>query len=245
MKKLSSPLLAFLFTFTLTVQAKDAGDASMGMGSATNIAPYFDPASVDLKALLPDPPADGSPTTLKEIELILQKQAARTPAEVARAREEVHLNVWLFENVLGSWFTKKNLPATAALFAHVDATEHPVIDSAKKFWDRPRPLLQDKRIHPPIDLPKNASYPSGHSTVGDLDALILAELAPDLKDALVARGLQIGDDRVIAGVHFPSDVAAGHTLANALFARLMASAEFQGDLAKAKAEVAAARAKGK
>ena len=231
MKKLPYPLLALLLGFTLAVQAKD---------TATTVL-YFDPASVDLKALLPDPPADGSATTQKEIDLILQKQAARTPEEVVRIKQEVHLNVSLFKNVLGSWFTEKNLPATTALFKNVDAVVHPVVESAKKDWGRPRPPLQDKRIHPPIDLPKNTSYPSGHSTVGDLDALILAELAPDLKEAIMARGLQIGDDRIIGGVHFPSDVEAGHTLARDLFAKLMASAAFQADLAKAKEEVAAAR----
>ncbi len=232
MKKLPYPLLAFLFALTLTVQARD---------TATTV-PYFDPATVDVKALLHDPPADGSPTTLKEIDLILEKQKARTPEEVARIKEEAqHLNVWLFRNVLGPWFTEKNLPVTSALLKRVDDTEYPVIVSAKKYWNRPRPYLQDKRIHPPIDLPKNASYPSGHSTFGDLNALVLAELAPDLKDAILARGLQIGDDRVIGGVHFPSDVNAGHTLARDLFTKLMASPEFQADLAKAKVEVAAAR----
>jgi hypothetical protein len=241
MKKFPYPLLAFLFVLTLAVQAKDTSDASVA--AVTGSAPYFDPATVDLKALLPDPPANGSPTTLKEIDLILQKQAARTPEEVARIKREVHLNVWLFDTVLGPWFTKKNLPITAALFGRVDATEHPIIDSAKKDWNRPRPFLQEKRIHPPIDLPKNASYPSGHSTVGDLDALILAELAPDLKDAILARGLQIGDDRVIAGVHFPSDVDAGRTLAHDLFDKFMAIPAFQADLAQAKAEIAAVRAK--
>ena len=68
-----------------------------------------------------------------------------------------------------------------------------------------------------------------------------AQLAPDLKAAILARGLQIGDDRVIGGVHFPSDVDAGRTLAHDLFTRLMASPAFQADLAHAKAEVAAAR----
>lgn len=234
MKMLSYPLLAFLFAFTLTVQAKDGATA----------VPYFDPATVDLKTLLPDPPADNSDTTRKEIELVLQKQTSRTPQEVVRIKQEVHLKVWLFQDALGSWFTEKNLPATAALFQRVDATEHPIIESAKKDWNRPRPFLQDSRIHPPIDLPKNASYPSGHSTVGNLFALILAEIAPDLKDTIQARGLQIGDDRIIAGVHFPSDVDAGHTLARDLFAKFVANPEFQADLAKAKAEVAAARAKG-
>lgn len=239
MKKLPFPLLALLLLLPLAAQALDTGDASVAQVKAT---PYFDPALIDLKALLPDPPADGSPTTLGEIDLILKKQAARTPQEVARIKREVHLNVYLFDTVLGPWFTAKNVPLTAALFQRVDATEHPVIDSAKKFWNRPRPFLQDKRVKPPIDLPKNASYPSGHSTVGELDALVLAELVPDLKEAVLARGAQIGEDRIIAGVHFPSDVEAGHTLAQDIFTKLMASPEFQADLAKAKAEIAAQRA---
>jgi acid phosphatase (class A) len=233
MKKFPFPLLAFLFALTLTVQARDAA----------TVAPYFDPATVDFKALLPGPPANDSSTTMLEIDLILQKQATWTLEEKARIKREVHLNVYLFDTVFGPWFTEKNLHATAALFQKVDDNVGPVIDSAKNYWNRPRPFLQDKRIHAPIDLPKNASYPSGHSTIGNLDAMILVVLAPDLKDRLLARGRQIGDDRIIAGVHFPSDVAAGRTLAQALFGKLTASPAFQADLAKAKAEVAAARSK--
>jgi acid phosphatase (class A) len=244
MKKLSYPLLAFLLVFSLSVQARDA----------TPVSRYFDPATVDFKDLLPDPPANHSSTTKQEIDLILQKQTTWTYAERKRIRREVNLNVYLFDTVLGSWFAADNVPATAALFQKVDDTVRPVIDSAKKYWHRPRPFLLDSRIHPPIaiidddvqppfDLSKSPAYPSGHSTVGDLDGLILAELAPDLKDALLARGEQIGDDRVIAGVHYPSDVKAGHTLAHALFRKLMARAAFQADLAKAKAEIAAERAK--
>jgi acid phosphatase (class A) len=242
MKKLPFPLLALLLVLPLTTPAKDTVDASML--APTKAAPYFDPGTMDLKALLPDPPADGSPITLGEIDLILKKQAARTPDDVTRIKRETHLNVYLFDTVLGSWFTEKNVPVTAALFARVGATETPVVLSAKKYWHRQRPPLQDKRVHPPIDLPKNDSYPSGHSTVGNLDALILAELAPDLKDAILARGQQIGEDRIIAGVHFPSDVAAGHTLAQDVFAKLMASPDFQSDLAKAKAEIATQRGGG-
>jgi len=231
MKRAYYPLLAFLLAFTLTAPAKDAAKV------------YFEPATVDYKTLLPDPPAVGSPAALQEIDLILQKQAACTPEELVRIKREVHLNVYLFDNVLGPWFTAKNLPRTAALFHSVDATEWPIVEAAKKYWSRPRPPMQDKRVHPPIDLPGNASYPSGHSTLSTLDALILVELAPDLKDAILARGRQIGDDRVIAGVHFPSDVEAGRTLAQDLFAKFMASPAFQADLALAKAEVASARAK--
>jgi len=73
--------------------------------------------------------------------------------------------------------------------------------------------------------------------------LMMAELAPDLKDPILARGRQIGYDRALAGVHYPTDVVAGRKLARDLFAKFMASPAFQADLAKAKAEIAAARPK--
>jgi acid phosphatase (class A) len=250
MKKFPYPLFALLLLSTLPVLAKDTSGASMSQPSAKAV-PYFAPASFDLKtieALLPDPPANSSATTKSELDLIVQKQDVLSLADVARIKnEQEHLNVYLFATVLGPWFTEKNLPVTDALFHRIGATVHPVVDLAKNHWKRARPFQQDKRIQPPLtkqelaDLSKNPSYPSGHSTAGNLDALVLAELAPDLKDALMARGFQIGDDRVLAGVHFPSDIEAGHKLAQALFDKFRANPDFQADLAKAKVEIAASR----
>ncbi len=236
MSKLAYPFLALLL-FLVPVRAAD-------MGPRTFPPSYFDPATVDYKKLLPNPPAAGSPEAAKEIDVILADQVNRTPEEVARIKLEANrLNVWLFSNVMGSWFEEKNLPVTAKFFKDIDNNEWLVAKGAKEYWNRPRPPQQDARVHPPIPLPKNASYPSGHSTYGTVNALVLAEIAPDLREALIARGRQIGDDRVIAGVHFPSDVEAGRTLGNAIFQALMASPAFQADLAAAKAEVAGVRGK--
>ncbi len=243
MKKLFYVLFVLVFVLKLSVLATDNNSASMGAAVPT-AAPYFDPSTINVRAVLPDPPADGSDTTKREIKLILLKQAARTPEEVTRIKQEVHLNVWLFKDVLGPWYTKENLPITTKLFARVDADEYPIIMSAKKYWNRPRPSQQDNRVHPPIDLPNNASYPSGHACFSTLTALILAELVadPDLKVAVLLRGQQIGQDRVIAGVHFPSDVQAGGMLAKAIFGKLVASPDFLADVAKAKTEIARAQA---
>jgi len=241
MKLLPYPLLALLSLLTLPVQAQATASTMSGAAAPVTAFNYFDPATVDLKALLPDPPADGSPANLKEIDLILEKQQSRTPEEVNRIKREVHLDVYLFDTVLGPWFTAQNVPLTAAFFKKIDDDIYPVILSAKKDWHRPRPPSQDSRVHPPIDLPKNDSYPSGHSTFGTLDALVLAQLVPDLKDQFLARGRQIGDDRVIAGVHFPSDVEAGRTLGKALFDKLMASPAFRVELVLAQQELATAR----
>ncbi len=232
MRKFSPALFLFLFVLNVGLPAKEATPAK-----------YLNPAEINLKALLPDPPANGSPETQKEIELILQKQETRTPEEVARIKRELPLDAFVFEDVLGPWFQEKDLPATAALMKNVKDSDHDIVMSAKAFWARPRPPLQDARVHPPVDLPPSGAYPSGHATLGLLQALVLAQLAPDLKDQLVERGRLIGSDRVIAGVHFPSDVVAGQKLAQFLFDRMSASPAFRADLAKAKVEFDAARRK--
>ncbi len=233
MKNFAYLLFAFLLILGPVIRAKDA--AAVGV--------YFEPASFDYKGLLPEPPAVGSPEAKKEIDLILKKQESRTEEDKKRIKLAEHPSLDLFQQTLGSWFDLKKLPATATLFKNEDATAHAVVDAAKDHWKRPRPPLQDSRVHPSIDLPKVASYPSGHASFGMLNALILSELVPDLKDQLMARGTQIGDDRVLAGVHFPSDVEAGRILGKALFDRFMSSPAFQADLAKAKVEIAAVRAK--
>ena len=103
------------------------------------VAPhYFDPATVDPKALLPNPPADGSPETLKEIDVILEKQKTRTPVEVARAKSEVKLDVFAFADVVGPWFTAAKLPATTSLFQNINDDVHGVIGGGQRFA-RPRP----------------------------------------------------------------------------------------------------------
>jgi membrane-associated phospholipid phosphatase len=71
---------------------------------------------------------------------------------------------------------------------------------------------------------------------GALWAEILVKLAPPLRGQLLARGAQIGHDRIIAGVHFPTDVAAGQKLGIAIARRLMAGSKFRRDLAHAKIE---------
>ncbi len=201
---------------------------------------YLDPTSVSL-AFLGNPPADGSPETKAEIETILKLQASRTPDEVARAASEADLHPDAFAGVLGAWFTKENVPATMALLKSVKDDVKLVAKQGKQLWNRPRPPLQDARVQPCADLPKTASYPSGHSTLGTTWALVLAQIVPDKQTDLLARGRQIGDDRVLAGVHFPSDVEAGRKLGAAIVKQLLASPAFQADLAKAKAEVATAR----
>jgi acid phosphatase (class A) len=84
-----------------------------------------------------------------------------------------------------------------------------------------------------------AAYPSGNSTNGYLTGIVLA--MPEKATALFARRREFGDDRVILGVHFPSDVEAGRLAATALAAALMQDPAFMKDFAEAKSQLRRAR----
>jgi hypothetical protein len=64
---------------------------------------------------------------------------------------------------------------------------------------------------------------------------------PEKATALFARRREFGDDRVILGVHFPSDVEAGRLAATALAAALMQDPAFMKDFAEAKSQLRRAR----
>ena len=53
------------------------------------------------------------------------------------------------------------------------------------------------------------SYPSGHATQGWAYALIMSALVPEKATAILTRGRAYGESRIVCGVHWPSDVAAG------------------------------------
>jgi len=208
-------------------------------------APLIQPTDLDVKSLLAPPPAQGSSEEQAEIAQILRWQATRTPLEVARSQAEEEVTVFAFADVLGPWFTEHDLPTTATLMQRVQKDAKAFTNDAKKIWNRKRPPLVDSRIKPCVSLEKSGSYPSGHATRGILWATLLAEIFPDKRDALLARGTQIGDDRALAGMHYASDVVAGQKLGAAIAAKLLADPNFKAELDKAKAECIGAEAKAK
>ena len=136
------------------------------------------------------------------------------------------------------------LQSGAAEMHRIEADVRTVGSPAKAHFNRLRPLIgNDKPICVPREdwMKTNMSYPSGHSMTVWAWALILTEAAPERADDLLRVGREGGDSRVVCGVHFPSDVEAGRTVAAGMVARLHADQEFMGDLARVKAEVAAAK----
>ena len=85
--------------------------------------------------------------------------------------------------------------------------------------------------------PFSYSYPSGHSTFGAMTAILLANMVPEKRGELFARGWDYGQSRVIGGVHFPSDVESGRIEATAMVALMMQNPDFRNDFAAARAEL--------
>ena len=96
---------------------------------------------------------------------------------------------------------------------------------------------------PSDELTASPSYPSGHSAMGWLYALLLAEIDPSHAAAIVQRGRAYGESRVVCGVHYYSDIEGGRMTASALVAALHGAPEFETDVASARAEMFSLRGK--
>jgi hypothetical protein len=73
------------------------------------------------------------------------------------------------------------------------------------------------------DLTNSPSYPSGHTTYGYTEALVLALLVPQRYQQMIARGAEYGNDRIIMGAHYTMDVMGGRTAALHDMAQLLAN----------------------
>jgi acid phosphatase (class A) len=156
--------------------------------------------------------AGGDPVAV----VVLWLQRTRAPEEVERARRDAGLGLEAFAAALGGGFDAAAHPRTRALLERVHARATPFILSAKERFGRARPFQADRRVEPVAEREATPAYPSGHATRGALVARVLAELAPERREALRQAGLRPGYDRVMAGVHYPSDVLGGFRLGEAL-----------------------------
>jgi acid phosphatase (class A) len=200
---------------------------------------YLAPGHPDGVALLAPPPAPGSEEEAADLQMCRDVVKARTSAETARAMEDMKLNIFNFAPAIGPIFQPGKLPKTEALLAKIRSEIRESIDTPKNYWKRRRPYQMDASLAFG-KAESSFSYPSGHSAVGTVQALVLAELFPDRREAILALGRQIGWDRVLTGYHFLTDVRAGRVLGQAIVREMMANTAFQHDLAEAKAEIASA-----
>jgi acid phosphatase (class A) len=200
---------------------------------------YLTTTSLNLYRLLPPPPEAGSAQERAELDELLRLQATRTPAAVKRAYDDATVSIFRFADALGSppQFTRQQLPLTAQLFERIGRDESLFMNAAKDAFGRPRPFITEKRLAPIVDRPPSASYPSGHTTWAVACAIVLADMLPERRGQIFARADEYAHNREVGGVHYPSDVAAGHLAGTALATELFHSPRFVEDEDAAAAEL--------
>ena len=209
---------------------------AMAGPAAAAEATFVTPDRFDLTKLLAPAPAPDSGQQRRNLAAVPAMQKARTPAQSERELADATAGTFGFADVLGPNFNAQRVPAVAALFDKIRGDAAVASSTGKGVWNRPRPFSVSAEVNPIGDRPEGSSYPSGASTVGYLTAIMLANMVPEKGAALFARGREFGDDRVILGVHFPSDVAAGRVLGRAIYAVIKDKKAYQDDLTAAKTE---------
>jgi acid phosphatase (class A) len=187
--------------------------------------------ALDPIAILGPPPAAGSDDAKADLAIVLWLQRTREPDDVARAQSEVKIGLETFAGALGPGFDAAAHPRTRALIERLHEDAAALVDQAKDHFARPRPFLADARVQPVVKRDASPSYPSSHGTRGVLYARVLGELAPARRDALLEVGRRVGYDRVLAGVHYPSDVLAGQHLGEALAEAILATPGLRAEIA--------------
>ncbi len=211
---------------------------------------YLETAQLpDSIALLPPPPAAGSAAMALDEQVNLARNlrgTARWEQAIADDNLQFPAAASIFACAIGTDLSEQATPRLYGLLRRTRTDAAVVSDAAKHRYNRSRPFVVngDPTCTPAKEagLAENGSYPSGHTSIGWAWALILAELAPDRGDAILARGRSYGESRLVCNVHWNSDVLAGRFMGSAVVARLHADPDFRADLDAARTELAAHRA---
>ncbi|WP_269789642.1 phosphatase PAP2 family protein [Stenotrophomonas sp. Iso1] len=207
---------------------------------------YLETAQLpDSVALLPPPPAAGSAAFVLDEQVNLARNLRDTP-RWQQATSDANLQfpeaASIFACAIGTRIDEATTPRLYGLLRRTRTDAAVVSDAAKERYNRGRPFVANGQSTCTPDkeagLAENGSYPSGHTSIGWAWALILAELAPDRSDAILARGRSYGESRLVCNVHWHSDVLAGRFMGSAVVARLHADAAFRSDMEAARTELA-------
>ena len=225
----------------------------------TQVQGYLSPAEMpDVKQWLPLTPAPGSLEDRYDADAYFATRAlVANPRGQTASDDDVYAPEALaprFAGALGFPPDPATTPKLLALMKRAERDVEVMTDPIK--LNPPKGRVRPFVAHPgqpicplkPLDLqfhlPDTGSYPSVHSAFGVMFALLFAELEPSHEDALLQRGLDFGMSRVVCGFHYPSEVNAGRLAGTVMFARLMQNPQFRADLAAAKTEYLAAKARG-
>jgi acid phosphatase (class A) len=217
-----------LLAAVLAVAFNNVGDAAQ--------ARYLEASQVDLVHILAPPPSPQSAAGKVDIATVLAAQAARSDADIKAAQADDTTSVFRFADVMGPGFKPESLPFASGFFNDVGADLNRAIGPAKDRYNRQRPVVEDPHVEPVVKA-ANASFPSGTSAFAYGTAILLAAMVPENAAAIFARADTYAHNRIVAGVHYPTDVEGGRISASVIDNVLLHDPVFMADFAKARGEV--------
>jgi acid phosphatase (class A) len=179
-------------------------------------------SSREIKELLGPFPTPGSVEEAADVETLMKFQENRTEEDckLAGAEESATLEK-MFTGILTKKEIKKQNFKLLKHYGEAGANMY----IAKKIYGRPRPYLSHSQIKPCIALENTASYPSGHTTAARVLGRLLAKIYPERAEAIMIRAERVALNRVIGGVHYPSDIAAGKVLGDHILQKILENKE--------------------
>ena len=243
MKQNLLKIVAAALVLCISANVHAAGDEKNGHA-------YFTKAELpNMANILPAPPEFESARFVADQSQYLWGKLMRLDeARCAQARRDAVYSMQTiideFGNIFGLEITKEGTPEIYSILQDVCASCDSIYSDAKVYFNRKRPYAyyNEGTIVPEKEEKhrNEGSYPSGHTVLGWASALLLADInqSPEAMEGLLARGYEFGQNRVIAGYHWQSDVDAGRMAGTVLYQLIRNHKRFIQQLAKARAEFA-------
>lgn len=184
----------------------------------------------DVATIRPPAPPDGA-VTQTELQQVQQGIAGRTEEalqQIAYWDSGTPSYRWL--EILSAQNRATPVPAPSrirmvALFNVAIYDAMVAAWDAKYTYNRTRPGVLDPTLAVLAQHTNSPSYPSEHAVAAGAAAAMLGYFYPDAAQSFLDKAQAAADSRVLAGAHFPSDVAAGLELGRQVAEQVIAYAQ--------------------
>lgn len=198
---------------SLLQRAAYAARGAEARAGTAHAPPPSDPVAARLVSRLP--PVPGPAAQRRELDELHHIAARRTPEQTARMTiigKFGHDGVW--KEYLRLFALEHPARAAAAELAMQRSLDlaYRASEQAKLAAARPRPFVADPSLATTSYPPATGSWPSGHSVRATAAAETMSAWWPERAAEFRSLARDVGDSRLYAAVHYPSDVAAGEVL---------------------------------
>ncbi len=170
----------------------------------------------EVRSLLGDFPAEGTALEKRDDDILMNYQHTRTQQDCDKAASQESVDFRNFFQAPAGPLTAQEVKALEKKMEDAGKQASQSSRFAKNLYQRPRPYQRNSAIHPCIRMESSYSYPSGHTTISRVWARLLSRIHPERAADFLRISDAVAENRVIGGVHHPSDIEAGKKLGDAI-----------------------------